>query len=375
MGEKNLKLLLATAADVTQGRGDSTHVLEIYRCLQETVDVTLLHRGEIGIVAGRMESGTEARSVRNLFKMVTYHALVAARILAIAENDTVVYCRDWSVALVAGLLKGVRGFRVIYEANSLVSLEMSLTVGRNLSGPFAVLQEIAFVISDAIVAVTARLAESIKASLDGRSPRIVVIPNAGDANFEPLPKKEARMRLGLREGSQIVGFVGNLGPWQGLNLLVRAFAILRTLLPNAELIIVGEGPEYSKLESLVNQFGLEREVRLVGNVPHSTALEYVCAFDVGTIPYERSELYEAVGRSPIKAYEYMTCSCPIVAGSYPDLSEEIIQARCGIVVPPDDAPALAKAIAGLPVTARAKFSIGIPLRNWVTAARQCPGSA
>jgi len=375
-----LRILLATAADVDQGRGDSTHILALYKYLRGIAEVSLLHRGKIGTVAGRMESGTEARSIGNLFKMVTYHAVLAVWVIAIANRDTVVYCRDWSVALVAGLLKTTRGFRVIYEANSLVSVEMRLTVGRNLSRPFGILQEFAFVAADAIVAVTSRLAESIRASLDGRKPTILVIPNAGDSEFEPLPKKVARMRLGLGEELPIVGFVGNLGPWQGLGLLIRAFAILRSQLPPAELVIVGDGPERTRLEAMVKQIGLASNVRFVGSVPHTIALEYVCAFDVGTIPYESSLLYDAIGRSPIKAYEYMACNCPIVAGSYPELAEDIVRARCGLIVPPNDSVAFAREIVSLLEDKERASEIGragreyvVSHRSWSRAASQIIG--
>jgi len=327
-----------------------------------------------------MESGMEARSIGNLFKMATYHAIVAICVASTANSQTVLYCRDWSVALVAGLLKPIRGFRVIDEANSLVAVEMSQTIGKVLSKPFAVLQEFAFVTADAIVAVTERLAESIRASLDGRKLTILVVPNAGDSEFEPLPKVVARRRLGLSEESHVVGFVGNLGPWQGLSLLVKAFAILRDKVPDVELIIVGDGPERKRLASLVTHLGLAGEVRFTGIVPHSTAMEYVCAFDVGTIPYERSLLYEAVGRSPIKAYEYMVCNCPIVAGSYPQLSEEITTAGCGLIVPPDDEAALAEGISALLGDSLRASEIGragrdyvVSKRSWSIAAKRIVG--
>ena len=364
-----MKILLATAADVAQGRGDSVHLLNLCKYLREIVAVSLLHRGKIDLVAGRMDSGTEVRSVGNLFKMVTYHAIFCLWVARIADRETIVYCRDWSVAFIAGLLKPIRGFRVVYEANSLVSVEMCMTIGKTLSRPFALFQEFAFVAADAIVAVTARLAETIKACLNERHARILVIPNAGDSDFEPLPKRVARIRLGLGEELPIIGFVGNLGPWQGLNLLIKAFSILVSNLPTAELVIVGEGPERAKLEAEVERFGLKNKVRFVGGVPHATALEYVCAFDVGTIPYESSLLYEAIGRSPIKAYEYMSCNCPIVSGAYPDLSEEISRARCGIIVPPDDPTALAREIVGLLENKVKASEIGRAGREYVVTQR------
>jgi len=254
---------------------------------------------------------------------------------------------------------------VVYEANSLVDVEARMTPAKRLKGLLALLQLAAFAVADEIVAVTPRLASSIGAISGARLLSITVVQNAGDSEFEPVPKGMARRELGLSGDSSIVGFVGSLAPWQGLRLLVKAFRVIAEQVPEAELVIVGDGPELAPLQLEIRDLPYRSKVRFQGRVAHPVALKYICSFDVAVVPYESSLLFETVGRSPIKAYEYMACGRPLVVGAFPGLAEEVTEARCGIVVPPDDIGSLASAVVRLLRNPEQRTQMGEAGRSYV----------
>jgi len=361
---------------VHDGRGDSVHISKLNEELRRYASVVFVHRGMFALFAGSIRSGEELRSVEAAFKMLGYHCALAVWLILHASRDQLVYCRDWSVALTAELVRQVKGFRVIYEANSLAAIEFRMTTSNTLGKIAGILQALAATRANGVIAVTSKLARSIKAVSGRRELQIAVVPNAGDAQHSLISKESARERLGLEADRLLVGFVGNLGPWQGLPLLLTAFTIVQSVLSDSELLIVGDGIERQRLQTLAHQLGLSQKVRFTGPVRHELALAYIAACDVCTIPYEQSPLYEAVGRSPIKAYEYMACRRPIVAGSFDGLADELTGSGGGLVVPPDNPWEFAAAIVRIlkdPVLARRIGAAGrtyvVTERSWSKVAR------
>jgi glycosyltransferase involved in cell wall biosynthesis len=163
-----------------------------------------------------------------------------------------------------------------------------------------------------------------------RPDRVTVIPNGVDhARFSP--------RTGTpRNGSGlVVGALSNLRPEKGLADLVRAVGMMRDRWPDVRLVIWGEGPLRRELESLVSALGLTRSVTLPGS---TTTPEAVLGdLDIFVLP----SLSEACSNGLMEA---MATALPVVAtsvGGNPGLVEDEIT---GLLVPPGDAPALAKAI-------------------------------
>ena len=71
--------------------------------------------------------------------------------------------------------------------------------------------------------------------------------------------------LGWPEGSRIIGTVGRLQPVKDHALLLRAFAKVRVQVPEAALVIVGDGPLRAALEAQAEQAGLSDTVRFMGD--------------------------------------------------------------------------------------------------------------
>lgn len=100
--------------------------------------------------------------------------------------------------------------------------------------------------------------------------KISVVPNGADLDkFYPLPREEARKRLGLPDSRLIIS-VGQLIPRKGHDLLLRSLRLVidQYLQTDVFLLIVGDGPSRAELENLITSLNLQKHARLVGPVPH-----------------------------------------------------------------------------------------------------------
>src|SRR4030042_2371469 len=109
------------------------------------------------------------------------------------------------------------------------------------------------------------------------SDRIFVIPDGVDPTmFNPeIDSLMIRKRYCLDDSPTII-FHGDVKPIDGVDVLVKAFALVLKHLPNAKLFIVGGGTKYfSEVMQLVKTLGVEHSVIFTGWIPHQSVPEYI----------------------------------------------------------------------------------------------------
>jgi glycosyltransferase involved in cell wall biosynthesis len=137
----------------------------------------------------------------------------------------------------------------------------------------------------------------------------------------------------LQGVGRLVVCIARLVPQKGLDVLLDAFA---TLPPPDRLVIVGEGGLRSALDARITRLGLAGRVRLAGARADVPAV--LAAADLFVLPSR----WEGFG---LVLLEAMAAGTPIVATRVSAIPE--VLGDCGVLVPPDDAPALARAMAAL----------------------------
>lgn len=128
-----------------------------------------------------------------------------------------------------------------------------------------------------------------------------------------------------------VGALGRLTRQKGFDVLLAALVDV----PEVDALIAGEGPERPHLERLLNELDLGDRVRLPGSVDHPDAL--LGSIDALVLP-SRSEAL------PLVVLEAMHAGLPVVASDVGSVAEAVIDGVTGLLVPPEDEPALAAAI-------------------------------
>ena len=195
----------------------------------------------------------------------------------------------------------------------------------------------------AIICVSRNLA-AMAIDLGARADALHTLPNGVDAAAFPLlPREDARKRLGLPVGRKILLFVGSLLPVKGVDILIDAFARLRSgedpEIAAALLAFAGEGPMRKTVETRGVAAGLADSVRFLGQMSREEVALWMNAADALVLP-SRNE------GCPNVVLEALCCGTPVVAarvGAVPDLIDE----SCGAVVAPDDPDVLARGIAAV----------------------------
>ena len=152
--------------------------------------------------------------------------------------------------------------------------------------------------------------------------------------FSPGDRASARQVLGLDANAFIVGIVATLRSWKGHRFLIDAFARLK--LDDAQLLIVGDGPQWYALHDRVNNAGLKQRVTFTGR--QDNIAEWMSAMDVVCLP---SYANEGVPQTLMQA---QACGVPAITTLNGSIGEAVIPDQTALIVDPKDPAAIAIAI-------------------------------
>lgn len=186
------------------------------------------------------------------------------------------------------------------------------------------------------------------------SHRVHVIYNGIEPGAAPThaDRDAARRRLMIMDSAYVVGAAGRLERVKDLSTLLRAFAILRSRVPHAMLVLVGGGAERMPLEQQVVSLGLQGAVRFTGHRDDVRGL--LAGFDV----FVNSSISEGVS---LTILEGMASRLPVVATRVGGTPEVVDDGATGLLVPARSPEALANAVDQLaadPVRAAAMGAAG-----------------
>jgi glycosyltransferase involved in cell wall biosynthesis len=223
-----------------------------------------------------------------------------------------------------------RGIPWILETNALLTEEASRErSGVVLTGIARRLERDAYHACTALIAISQALADQLVAEMGVRREKIAVVPNGVDVHrFDPTRVSAPRLA-----GAFTVLFVGSLASWQGLDVLLRAMA----LVDHVHLRVAGDGPERAALVALTEELQISDRVRFLGRVAPDEVPALIAAADVC---YSGHSAF----RSPLKLYEYMAMGRPVISSAVPDAIAALVDHVSGFLFPPGDVDGLVRAL-------------------------------
>jgi PEP-CTERM/exosortase A-associated glycosyltransferase len=204
--------------------------------------------------------------------------------------------------------------------------------------------------------------------------RVTVIPNAVDPSIfeaDVSPDLGLKARLGLA-GKTIVGFIGSFYGYEGLDLLVRALPSMLRHRPEVRVLLVGGGPEESRIRRLADASGLTDKSVFVGRVPHGDVHRYYSIVDVFAYPRRSLRITELV--TPLKPLEAMAQGRLVVASDVGGHRELIRDYETGILFAADDPDALAAAVVNALDDSAQAQEIRVQARRFVECERNWQAS-
>jgi glycosyltransferase involved in cell wall biosynthesis len=157
--------------------------------------------------------------------------------------------------------------------------------------------------------------------------------------FRPVPIEHARAGLDLSVDARVILFVGALDQahrFKNVDGLLRAFA--RLALPDAILLVAGDGDQRARLDCLAVELGISPRVRFLGRQAPESLPSLYSAADVLVLP---STGVESFGLVQIEA---MACGTPVVASDLPGMRTIVDHGVDGYLVPPNNPAALTAAL-------------------------------
>jgi len=168
------------------------------------------------------------------------------------------------------------------------------------------------------------------------SREIEVVPFGVDLNiFKPIEVKKNFLK-----NSIVIGTVKALERKYGIDILIRAFALLKAKIQSdaLELLIVGDGPERDNLKELSRELKVENSITFTGYVPHVDLPRYFNMMDIFVL---LSRVEESFG---VVVVEAMACEKPVVVSNKGGLPEVVENGVTGFVVPAENPEAAASAL-------------------------------
>jgi teichuronic acid biosynthesis glycosyltransferase TuaC len=185
--------------------------------------------------------------------------------------------------------------------------------------------------AQALIAVSDAL-RGVAAGIGIAPEKVTVLRNGVDTGFfRPMDRDAMRASHGL--GGLVLLSVGHLVPEKGHQLVIEAISRL----PEAQLLIAGEGPERSRLERFALRHGVSGRLNFLGALPQQRLVEYYGAADAFVLASSREGW-------PNVLLESLACGTPVIASNVGGCAEIIGAAAAGVLLAERSAEAIAVAV-------------------------------
>ena len=170
-----------------------------------------------------------------------------------------------------------------------------------------------------------------------RGKKVHCVPNGADLKlFE-----DSEISTVAEDRSALV-YVGILDNWSGLDVAIKAFALISSSFPDARLNIAGRGALSVKLRKLVTDLHVDDRVSFMGHVKYESIPQLLLNSGIGLATFLDSPLVRYA--FAIKLVEYMAAGLPIIATDVGDTGRIVREAKCGLLVDTSDPTAISEAM-------------------------------
>ena len=247
-----------------------------------------------------------------------------------------------SLGLCAVLMKWLRGVPYIYNVPDLqVDVARELGFMRNPAFLKVALglENLFLRQSWKVSTVTDRFIEHFESRGVPRS-QITFLPNGADTTFlRPMPPSDELLSRWNLRGKRVIAYVGTHAYYHGLDTLIDAATELRDR-PDIAILMIGDGPERARLETLAHSRGLSNVI--FGRSPYDEmdqlySIAYASVATLRNVPV-------AARMRLSKVFPSLSCGVPVIYAGVGEAAELIASERCGVVVSPEQPAALADAI-------------------------------
>jgi glycosyltransferase involved in cell wall biosynthesis len=231
------------------------------------------------------------------------------------------------------------------------------------------LENLAVQSADRVITISSPLQQFV-IEHGAKSANVSIVPNGVDASqFRPAPPNpEVMKRLGLSSGDVVIGYVGSIVRYEGLDYVIHALRMLRDAgVRGFRFLVVGDGAELVALKKLALELEVSKLCIFAGRVARSEVEPLYSVVDIVPLPRRSLPVTELV--PPLKPFEAMASGKAVIVSSVAALADTVIHEQTGLVVEKDNIDALANALRRLIEDAELRKFLGANSRDWVERER------
>lgn len=211
-----------------------------------------------------------------------------------------------------------------------------------------------------VIAISEAVKNHLIKDLNVKEDIIKVIHNGIDiqkfsVHYSPSEILEFKKQFGLKDGP-VIGIIARLSSVKGHNFLIQAFSQVLKTKPNAQLFVVGSGPEKDNLLDLVKTLGINKNV--IFQMPISDTTKPLSVMDIFVMP----SIQEGLGLSIMEA---MAAGRPVIATDVGGVSTLVKDKDTGFLIPPQDAGKLSSTILNLLEDKPTQLKVGACAQEYV----------
>ena len=209
-----------------------------------------------------------------------------------------------------------------------------------------------------------RTAISKGISSTAQSSMVKIAPGIDVDHFIPTDASALRESLGLTQKKVIVS-VGRLVHRKGQDFLIESMPRILKSVPDAHLLLIGQGPYREHLEKLVRKNKLESSVTFIGRIQYKELPMYLCAGDIFAMPSRSRLMGLEVEGLGIVYLEASSCGLPVLAGNSGGAPDAVLQNKTGLVVDGTNEQEISAAAIELLSNSTSSKMMGISGRQWI----------
>jgi len=170
--------------------------------------------------------------------------------------------------------------------------------------------------------------------------------------------------LGLLDKRVIVS-VGRLVHRKGQDSLIEAMPQVLQQIPNAHLVLIGEGPYRGYLEGRAKSLKIEPHITFIGRIAYAELPRYLCVGEIFAMPSRSRFAGLEVEGLGIVYLEASACALPVIAGNSGGAPDAVLEGITGLVVDGRDVSAVARSIENLLLDKEGARDMGVRGREWI----------
>jgi glycosyltransferase involved in cell wall biosynthesis len=249
----------------------------------------------------------------------------------IKNDETVLYFKDTRLA----------AFTIVWKI--LLSKNIKVVIETHIPFPQSFfIEHYAYSRADHIITITKSMREILEKEYNVLNEKISILPDGIDLEkFDlKISRKEARRITRLPLEKKIVLYCGSVGyyNWKGEDVFIESAQFF-----GSDYLFVMVGGDFKDAKKSVNEGKIPDNVLCIGRQSHSLVPYYLKAADVLILPNKKGNLISEKLTSPLKLFEYMASSVPIISSDLPS-TREILNENNALLIEPNNSKILAASI-------------------------------